>query len=95
MRRLYATARWRRVRAEVLQRDQHRCTECGAVGGADPLEVHHVDGWRGGFWAEENLRTLCRRCHLEEHGRAEVPGRRAWLEEVARLVREPPSGEQL
>ena len=67
---------WARVRRLVLTRDRWRCRACGHPG---DLEVHHVvrlaDG--GAPLALDNLRTLCRSCHLSAHlSRA----RREWRE---------------
>ena len=56
-----------KVRKSVLERDQHRCTRCGATGGR--LEVHHIDGRGENVPAEErnndpaNLTSLCVSCH--------------------------------
>lgn len=56
-------------RQRVLERDKHRCTECGTK---KQLIIHHKDG-RGGHdglpanTALSNLVTLCRRCHIAVH----------------------------
>lgn len=62
-RKVYATARWKRVRLAVIDRDGRRCTECG---GAGRLEVHHVRPIQAGGapFDLDNLRTVCRRCHF-------------------------------
>ena len=57
-------------RAEVLERDGHKCADCGQMTG---LVVHHIDGQ--GRPVEpiaknnslENLITLCRACHARRH----------------------------
>jgi 5-methylcytosine-specific restriction endonuclease McrA len=55
----------RQLRRSVLQRDQWRCQSCGATAG---LEVHHMTSrGRLGDNVEENLITLCRRCHQKIH----------------------------
>jgi hypothetical protein len=53
---------WRLAREAALERDGHRCTNCGRE---DRLHVHHV----GDPDCHElgNLRTLCERCHRTEH----------------------------
>lgn len=63
------------VRVSVLERDQHRCTECGwRRAGASPddprkmLELHHVVAHaERGANTVENLRTLCNVCHDRTH----------------------------
>jgi hypothetical protein len=63
------------VRVKVLNRDEHKCTECGwsrsLLSPDDPrkmLELHHRQHHRdmGGNTAE-NLLTLCNVCHDERH----------------------------
>lgn len=55
-------------REVVLERDGHKCVRCGSE---EDLTVHHKD--RSGRGGEEhnndpeNLETVCRRCHIEEH----------------------------
>ena len=64
---------WERVRRAALDRDGWRC-RCGS-----PLflEVHHVQPLdKGGDpLALDNLKTLCRSCHISLHL---DPQRRAW-----------------
>jgi 5-methylcytosine-specific restriction endonuclease McrA len=63
-------AAWQRTRAAVRRRDGNACTVCGAT---ERLSVHHiVPARQGGSDEQENLVTLCRRCH----GRAEAQTRR-------------------
>ena len=77
--------RWERARLAALDRDDYACTRCGS---RIELEVHHVvaleDG--GDEYDVGNLSTLCRGCHIDEHGRRDplYAERRAW----ARLVAE-------
>jgi len=55
------------LRADVLERDRHRCRWCGRVGvGVDP---HHIRYRRGAVDDTlDNLISLCRRCHELVHG---------------------------
>ena len=74
--------RWERLRRYVLDRDGWRCRECGKAG---LLEVHHVQPIRdgGAAWDADNLRTLCRGCHIatctgDRRGRAHAAGAAWW-----------------
>ena len=57
-----------RLRFKVLQRDQFRCTSCGASPAFKPGVVLHVDHhipWsKGGDTVLNNLTTLCETCNL-------------------------------
>ncbi|HWO36781.1 MAG TPA: HNH endonuclease [Candidatus Acidoferrum sp.] len=57
----------------VLQRDGWRCQRCGS---SQDLQVHHMQprGMLGGD-VEENLITLCSRCHRQIHLGAETASR--------------------
>lgn len=61
------TPEWRQARAAASERDNHTCQECGST---EDVAVHHiVDASKGGDkFALDNLRTLCEKCHYEEHG---------------------------
>ena len=52
------------LRQTVLERDNHKCSKCGAV---DDLVVHHVDG-NDRNNKLGNLVTICNACHLDLHG---------------------------
>ena len=53
------------LRQEVLRRDGWRCQSCGAL---SHLEVHHRElRSQSGDDAEQNLITLCTRCHAIVH----------------------------
>jgi group II intron reverse transcriptase/maturase len=56
-----AKADWAELRPVVLERDGHRCTQCGS---AENLHVHHCRARRrGGTHQMDNLQTLCECCH--------------------------------
>ena len=58
------------LRREVLRRDGWRCQSCGAMSN---LEVHHRElRSQSGDDAEQNLITLCTRCHAIVHRGTEV-----------------------
>jgi 5-methylcytosine-specific restriction endonuclease McrA len=53
------------LRQQVLRRDGWRCQSCGTMSN---LEVHHKQfRSHSGDDSEENLITLCVRCHEEMH----------------------------
>ena len=59
--------RWLRNRLAALERDGHRCVECGV---SAPLHVHHVVPWEAGQedpHALGNLVTLCAGHHRAAH----------------------------
>ena len=87
-REIYSTPRWRRLRAQVLVRDGHRCQPCKRAGLFGPAEiVHHLRGVEehlDGIWDIDNLESTCRRCHGAEHKEMLAhrlpPDVRAWKE---------------
>ena len=59
------TRRWRILRAAILERDNWRCTDCGAGG---RLEVHHelrVKDHPEAAFDPDTLRALCPSCHTK------------------------------
>lgn len=55
------------LRAQVLERDGHRCRWCGATN--RPLDIHHIRYRRGvADDVAENLISLCRAHHSFVHG---------------------------
>lgn len=53
------------LRQQILRRDGWRCQFCGTMSN---LEVHHKEfRSHSGNDSEENLITLCARCHLVIH----------------------------
>jgi 5-methylcytosine-specific restriction endonuclease McrA len=58
------------LRQQVLRRDSWRCQGCGTMSN---LEVHHkVFRSQAGPDSDENLITLCVRCHADIHEGTEV-----------------------
>jgi 5-methylcytosine-specific restriction endonuclease McrA len=56
---------YERLRNHVLRRDGWRCQACGAMSN---LEVHHKRfRSHSGDDSEQNLITLCNRCHANLH----------------------------
>ena len=55
------------VRRYVLERDKHRCVECGAT---DRLSLDHIKPFsRGGMHTPSNLRVLCTPCNSRKGAR--------------------------
>jgi 5-methylcytosine-specific restriction endonuclease McrA len=53
------------LRERILRRDGWRCQNCGSL---RSLEVHHVQRRsQQGDDTEQNLITLCRSCHTDQH----------------------------
>jgi 5-methylcytosine-specific restriction protein A len=81
-RRLYKTARWQRLRLNILARDLYTCQNpaCGRIeGNTSRLVCDHVDPHGGDvekFWAGP-FQTLCKRCHDSEKQRQERAQRAA------------------
>ena len=79
---------WAKRRQAVLERDGHRCRQCGNPGA---LEVHHLAGsLRKDYRArvlspQKDLVALCRTCHLEAHGTTVDLERTKWTAYVKRL----------
>lgn len=58
----YYLARWSRLRAYVLARDNHICQVCGDFGN----HADHKVPWEDDdtlFWDQDNVQTLCAPCH--------------------------------
>lgn len=62
---------WRKLREEVLDRDQGLCQECRRQGRITPgTDVDHiVPKSQGGSDAMTNLQVLCRDCHKRKTSR--------------------------
>ncbi len=57
---------YEQLRHQVLRRDGWRCQSCGSMSN---LEVHHKElRSRSGDDSEQNLITLCSKCHSIVHG---------------------------
>lgn len=59
---------WRRLRAAVLERDQHLCQPCKRAGKAAPAgEVDHIiPEAEGGLTVARNLEAICHPCHQDK-----------------------------
>jgi 5-methylcytosine-specific restriction endonuclease McrA len=64
-----STARWRKIRQSILQRDGHTCQQCGMEGNSvDHIIPRHLFG-EGNADHESNLQTLCVSCNSRKGGR--------------------------
>lgn len=76
----HATRKWKAKREKILRRDGYRCQECAKYGRFTPaVEVHHIkhaDTHPELFFSDENLVSLCRKCHNKMH--PEKGGRRKY-----------------
>ena len=71
----------KRLRFEILRRDNHACRYCGATAPDVPLTVDHVVPVAlGGSNDPSNLVTACRPCN---EGKASIPGDAAVVADVA------------
>jgi len=65
---------WDNRRRNVYQRDNYTCRNCGQKGGPygnTELHAHHIKPIsQGGSHSYDNLVTLCRACHQEQHSQA-------------------------
>jgi hypothetical protein len=62
-----AHAKWVK---EVLERDGFTCQRCGAYGGNNKLNAHHLNSYskhKDIRWNVDNGATLCMGCHVEFH----------------------------
>ena len=79
---VYRTRRWQLVRLKVFERDGWKCVRCGRRG---RLECDHIRqvAKAGDWFAMDNLRTVCRTCHIEltaeENRKPRDPDRAALL----------------
>lgn len=73
----YRTARWQRLRMEVLTRDLFTCQRCRRIeADTSQLVCDHVEPHRGDsdkFWTGP-FQTLCKPCHDREKQREEANG---------------------
>lgn len=77
--------RWKRVRLEALDRDDHACVICG---GTEGLEVDHITPLADALDPEhfealafdlDNLQTLCKTHHIEKEKNTAEQIRITWI----------------
>lgn len=62
---------WREARCATLERDAHRCQDCGKNEfQTSSLDVHHIQlasEYESKRFDQDNLVTVCRNCHINRH----------------------------
>lgn len=77
----YKTARWQKLRQQVLVRDAYTCRRCRTIAaGKGQAVADHIKPHRGSetlFWDAKNLQCLCKPCHdraKQAEERSEIKG---------------------
>lgn len=69
----YNEKKWKRLREKIIKRDMYMCQECRRYGKhKDAQMVHHMFPSKDipeYAYLEENLISLCNKCHNEMHDR--------------------------
>ena len=69
--RFYKTAGWEKKRLEILERDNYECQRCKAKGrfgrGNVVHHIKHLEARPDLALEDDNLMTVCERCHNELH----------------------------
>lgn len=66
---------WLQVRERILERDGHKCRQCGCTQDearerGHTLSIHHIVPWEESRDnSDDNLITLCQSCHMQEEWR--------------------------
>ena len=55
---------WRETREKVWERDGRKCVRCDTPVALDECHIDHIKSGKLGTNELDNLRTLCRRCHV-------------------------------
>jgi ATP-dependent DNA helicase RecQ len=79
---------WRRIRENILRRDEFKCVECGTACDPNEADIHHLlPRSAGGSDEPSNLITLCDGCHAAHHPKLSAGlARRAIERWAARLA---------
>lgn len=67
----YASLKWKKKRQAILRRDNYLCKECKKYGRiTEAKEVHHIVHLEDApelALCNDNLISLCKRCHNKRH----------------------------
>lgn len=55
---------WQKTRLRILNRDGYQCVRCTIVVTVSTAHIDHIVSGKHGKNTDDNLRTLCRRCHV-------------------------------
>lgn len=55
---------WNKTRLKILERDGFKCVRCALTLTEGTAHIDHIRSGKLGTNADDNLRTLCRRCHV-------------------------------
>lgn len=74
---------WKRVRREILERDDHKCQIASPGCTRTATEVDHIlpaalDPTGRGWFDPDNLRATCRWCNLQRNRKATQTASRPW-----------------
>ena len=67
----YRRKEWKEFRQRILKRDNYICNNCQQQKSERELQVHHkqyIDGKKIWEYADDDVVTLCKKCHAEIHG---------------------------
>jgi len=67
---IYQSPQWKRVRTYIIQRDDGLCVRCGEPGNTVHHKTHLTPQNINAptvVYGEDNLETLCEKCHGTEH----------------------------
>jgi len=85
----------KRLRYEVLRRDNYACRYCGAFAPVVVLEIDHVTPRKhGGRDTAENLVTACQDCNRGKSAILPEDWLTAEIEQAARQWRDDPEGDE-
>lgn len=67
----YRSEQWYVIRERVITRDGFCCARCGKPSNEVELQVHHlhyIKGRKAWEYPDQELITMCKGCHAQEHG---------------------------
>ena len=59
--------RWQRRRLEIMERDDFKCCGCGTTDGLNVHHLRYIAGRKPWEYDDEDLITLCAKCHKKRH----------------------------
>ena len=77
------TSRWKRLRLQILDRDDRICAYCGGVADTVDHIISRHDG--GDLWDKENLISACKSCNSSKGKKAFFGGKKPTDRKSTRL----------